>query len=38
MGNKGKKDEALSTRDLNKPKNNIAATYIPSSEEKRDSI
>ena len=37
-GGKGKKDKALSARDLNKPKNNVVAAYISDSKEGGDSI
>ena len=33
-----KKNKALSARDLNKPKNNIAVAYIPSGKEEKDSV
>ena len=33
-----KKNKALSTRGLNKPKNNVAAVCVPGSGEGRDNI
>ena len=37
-GVKDKKDKALSTKDLNKSKNNVAVTYIPSGKKGGNSV